>query len=163
MRHDYPRAYRNAPFGSASDALSITPRLGHIWWASTSNLLPPEPTRLDRPWFQVVRLGEQDLDPVQDRLIVADAELTRHGLAWRLEAETHRGNVFVDTVDRLALHTGLNAAVPPRDRVALGLRLHGPLTAEPRVEVRAVQVNGVELWPADRRALLARLGLPDSG
>ncbi|MCA9569291.1 MAG: hypothetical protein KC656_15690, partial [Myxococcales bacterium] len=134
MRHDILSIYRVSPHGSPRDALPVAGRLGEVWYAGFRHTLAPQPSLASAPWCQIVAVPAGELDGVEDRLIVADAELSRHGLAWVLDAPANRGNVFVRLVRSLGVLDRMVGAFGEHATVALGARVLRPLSARPALQ-----------------------------
>lgn len=158
MRHDILSIYRVSPHGSPRDALNVTGRLGEVWYAGFRHLLVPQPALASAPWCQFVSVPAAELDGVEDALIVADAELTRHGLAWRLGAPANRSNVYVGLAATLSLQERLVEAFGDGVTVALGARVRDPL-GDPRLQPRTLAIDGRPLLGIALARALVDLGL----
>jgi hypothetical protein len=159
MRHDPLQLYRATPTGSPTDALRVVHRLGAVWYAGFRYALAPQPAPIGSPWCQFVLVPRAERDGVEDALVVADAELARHGLAWRLDAPENEGNVFVGLAHRLHLAARLAAGFGDGVSVALGARVHDPLTGRATLDVRTIAVDGRPLVGFAAGRALASVGL----
>lgn len=159
MRHVSTALYRVAPTGSPHDALCIAHPLGRIWYAGFQHMLVPQFAPEGAPWCQFVSVRTSALDGVEDRLVVADASLARHGLAWVLGAPQNEGNVFVGLAHRLHLAARLAAGFGEDVTVAIGARVVDPLGRRPELDVRTLSVDGIPLTGFAAGRALTNLGL----
>lgn len=159
--HDIQRLYRNHNLADHVDApLRVSGALGTVWFAGRDRMLSAQPSTLEAPWCQLGVVPADRTDGVEDRLIVADATLARHHLAWRVDATANGGNVFLEAARRLDLVERVHAAFPGR-QVLIGGVLCDPL-GDAVFLGREVELDHVRLTPWEVAHTLAQLGL-DSG
>ncbi|MCB9675929.1 MAG: hypothetical protein H6737_12475 [Alphaproteobacteria bacterium] len=156
--NDIQRIYRNANSGSPCDAIRVSHRLGAVWYAGRERVLPPEPSLASLPWVQIGVVPATATDGIEDRLVVCDAELARHALAWRIEAPENQDNVFVRLAVGLGLVERVEGAFGPDTAVFLTGVVRNPLS-KPSLEVRGVMVGAESLGGHVRDGALEALGL----
>lgn len=158
---DIHRLYRNpSPARDARSPLRVSHALGVVWYAGTDRVLDPEPSRVDAPWCLFGVVPTHLTDGIEDRLIVCDATLARHALAWRVDAPANEDNVFLQVARSLELVARVDAILPGRTVLIAG-HLHDPL-ARARLVARRVVIDGAQLANPKADAVLTRLGI-DSG
>ncbi len=140
--NDIQRIYRHAsgPGRSPSDAIRVAHRLGAVWYVGRERLVPPVPTLASQPWVHLGVQPASETDGVEDRLIVADAELARHGLAWRIDAPANQANVFVRLATASELVQRVDDAFGPDADLRIAGVIRNPL-AQPVLEVREVRLD----------------------
>jgi hypothetical protein len=159
--NDIQRIYRHRPGRSPRDAIRVVHRLGAVWYVGRERLCPPVPTLASLPW---VHLGVQpvsETDGVEDRLIVCDAELARHGLAWRIDAAANQDNVFVRLATALSLVDRVDGAFGPQADVRISGIVRNPL-AQPQLEVREVRLDDRVLGGVVLDGVIEALGLDEA-
>jgi len=99
-----------------------------------------------------------DTDGVEGRLVVCDAELARHALAWRMDAPENRDNVFIRLARSIDLVERVDRVFGAQVSVILTGVVRDPLAA-PRLEVRSIQVGDDSLGGAVRDGAIEALEL----
>ncbi|MEZ4315986.1 MAG: hypothetical protein R3F61_00710 [Myxococcota bacterium] len=156
--NDIQSIYRNTTSGSPRDAIRVRHRLGAVWYAGRDRVLPPGPSLATAPWVQLGVVPESRTDGVEGRLVVCDAELARHALAWRLDAVENEDNVFVRLARALDLVSRVDGAFGPHTAVTVTGIVRNPL-ASPALTVRGVAIAGEILGGAVRDGAIEALGL----
>ena len=159
--HDIQRLYRNHNLADRFDApLRVSNALGTVWYAGRDRMLAGLASGVDAPWCLLGVVPAEQTDGVEDRLIVADAELARHHLAWRVDAPANGGNVFLAIARELALVARVDLVFPGRKVLISGF-LVDPLGRAVFCG-HDVQIDGIQLTRGEAAHTLAQLGL-DSG
>jgi len=144
--------------GAPADAIRVSHRLGRVWFAGRDRVAAPSPALAGSPWMQIGVVPLSDTDGVEGRLVVCDAELARHALAWRMDAPENRDNVFIRLARSIDLVERVDRVFGAQVSVILTGVVRDPLAA-PRLEVRSIQVGDDSLGGAVRDGAIEALEL----